>query len=332
MVTLKELVLEDIELAKDSAETISFKTYKNYTTAFAYLLSKKYGANTFESLKTAMSLIHNSTQKRTDQDIEKIRSLLINSWHTELNFLLPSKIEGDFTRYSLHWAPVQVYYAVYLSLRALFESCGNKVSHTHTSTLNSISEWVSKRESLPYPWNCYCTGIDFLKNVHFSNCEEEIKKISTLAIPTIDDLESHYVIFLKTTRERQFDKKRLECKKYKTKSGKTKKKLNKNEKEEIEGSILPTTFFDCIYRLRLKSNYEEAETYILHDMTQVDITSFYKSLDTILTNSLFVIESIILRYLGKEEFNKVFHGFDKAINSPFLRSEGIFKRIDTLLR
>ena len=328
MVDLKTMALSQVGIGKDNPETLSFKTYRNYAVTIANIITKEYGSDSLQNLRfTLQNNISGKLQRKPNIDIEHIKQLLMNSWHTELNFLLPTKIDEEFTRYSLHWAPVQAYYAIYLSLRGLFESCKDISNNTHRSTLVKVSDWITKRSLFPYPWSCFCTGMSDLKNVKFHCFKGDIPKVSPLSIPTLSDLEGHYAMFLKTTRDRQFDKKKENAKHIKTKSGKPKKSFSVQDKTRLDQELTPTTLFDGMYRLRIKSNYEEAETYYLHDLATADTIEFYNALNKIIFTTLFISEYMIIEYLSFIEFERFYNEFDNKITSLALKSEGIFKRM-----
>ena len=108
--------------------------------------------------------------------------------------------------------------------------------------------------------------------------------------------------------------------------GKKLKKFTKNHKKEVDRKMHNTTIFDCLYRLRIKSNYEEAETYILSQMSSSDADELYESLRTILNCCLLSIENLIKGYLGDEKFNKIRDEIKSKIKREEFRNESIFLR------
>jgi hypothetical protein len=219
-------------------------------------------------------------------------------------------------------------------MRAVFESSNTHIKNTHEPTLNTISNWVINRKIFPYPLNCYCFGIRDLKNIQFIGFEtevtdEKVKEITALSMPLDEELELCFAKFLKTTREKQFQDKK-EKSGLKNKSGKELKRFSVKDKTEVEKKMHKTTLFDCLYRLRIKSNYEEAETYILSEMSEEDANGLYESLKSILNISLFSFEYIIINYIGKEEFMKIYEEFSKKIKKDELKKDSIFSRIGYL--
>jgi len=327
VVNVESWLNAEVSKLEDNDETLSFKTYKNYLDGVSSIILKEYGApNVYLlNLKEKLESIDKNINIQKDVDIEKIKSLLINSWHTELNFLLPLKISGDMSRYSLHWAPVQMYYSLYLAIRALFESARFEIKNTHEPTLKSISNWIVNRNLFPYPWTCYCEGLSELKNCKFNNFKSDIKEVCALSFPDDETSESFYAKFLKTTRNKYFDDKKFRAG-LKTKGGKPLKSFSKANKQLIEQNLHKTTIFDCIYRLRIKSNYEEAETYILSEMSKSDADKFYNSLKIVLTSSLLTLEYLIVKHMGKERFKEIVESFERVKRTDLFTNESIFLR------
>ena len=83
---VKQEDLKLIEIGKDDDNILSFKTYKTYINCLGSLIKNKYGDKFIEQFKAKLPPL-NDISRNNDIDNEKIKSLLMNSWHTELNFL-----------------------------------------------------------------------------------------------------------------------------------------------------------------------------------------------------------------------------------------------------
>lgn len=312
----------------ENEETLSFKTYKNYLQSIENLIIK-----TYPNLSLLKEKLDNNCDisPLPELEFEKIKSLLLNCWHTELNLLLPDKAIRGLIRYSVHWAPVQAYYAIYLAIRALAESSKHKIKNTHDPTLGFISNWIVSRGHFPYPWACYSDGLGDLKSCKFYGFvdlfgEKEVRELIALSSPSKKNYELFVSKFLKTTREHNFILKKKRATKIKTKSGDIPKRFFKAQKEQIEKEMTKTTIFDCLYRLRIKSNYEEAETYILSKMSDDEAQEFYNSLKIITSHSLFVIEYLIIKYIGIEKFRQILSEFEKVKRTTLFDEDSIFLR------
>lgn len=278
----------------------SFRTYFNYLEALSKLMYTKY--NDYNDLKNILKQNShiNSIIKSVNIDKIKIKKILFNAWNTELILNLPSLYESDLKIYSNHWLLVQIYYSVYLLLRALYYCCGLHIAENHSTTLGQISNWIKQRNIFIFPWNVYCTGCDAINNLKFYNCGKVTSsnlKISNLATPDINNSLFLLCKCLKTTRERQFEKKLDKWRK-----DKKKKRVIKQEKIKIDTNLCPTTIFDFLYRLRIRSNYEDADAFLLGTFQSKDADSFFNNSTIVSKYTMFILEYLISRYIGMPEF------------------------------
>jgi len=282
-----------------------FKVYLNYLKSISNLLDHSY----FTETRYLEEIIFSKTFKdikSKNTDIGKITKLLRNSWLTEiqLNF---TKDHPEFMAYSNHWACVQLYYSVYLSLRALSVAMNKQEpgAHHHAATLREISQDIYNRPNLfPYPWRVICAGDPNKPNFIYLPQNVLISPISPLVSnPKFWD---SYSTFLKTTRKRQLESKRKDW------LNKNKRKnLSKEARKEITTKMPPTTFFDCLYRLRTRANYQDAELFLMAIEIEEWAKTFNYSLRNIANHTLLIIELLIMRYMGKQNFVKIVSDFLK---------------------
>jgi len=245
--------------------------------------------------------------KPNHSEIEKIEKLLRNAWFTEiqLNF---NRDNPEFAKYSNHWASVQVYYSIYLALRSLFISMKLITSHSHSPTLKQISDEIENHSALfVSPWNITCTG-DTKGNSHsYINLPSDVKigKISPLA--NSNNFFDSYALFLKSTRKKQIEEKRKEW----LKRSKRKKQPNAARGKMIAG-LSPTTVFDCLYRLRIRSNYQDAEPFLITIENDDRAARFNYSLRNITHHLLQQVELLIARHLGKKQYDVIISRFTKT--------------------
>lgn len=321
------------DLLEDNEEIKSFRTYSNYLLSLRQFIESEYGTKSalFSKLKSACESkpAFSKIQTNKNADLDKIKKLLFNSWHTEIVFSIPRKVNDDLVKYSNHWAPIQTYYSIFLSLRAFFESMGIDCPNTHTNTLQQISECIIKRDLFPSPWNGYCSGLPELKNLSYGNFKAENRNISNLSTPSKEDFWSWYALWLKTTRDRKFESRKEEVlrgKVFRRADNKPRKNLSLECKKKVDQGLHSTTFFDGLYRLRIRSNYEDADAFILGTMSQKEAVSFHDSLVTILQSTLFVIEKYIARYLSNQKFSDILNDFVKNVKEDLVRETVGFRK------
>lgn len=302
----------------------SFATYRNYLLSFALFIENSYGIDEslFRSLKR--DLEQRSGFKRIEKKdldgnrIKVIQKLLFNAWNTDYLISFPES-ETDLKKYSNHWLPVQLYYSLYLKILSFLHSMNRSdIPGDHTSTLKTISNIIVNRNIFPGLWNIYCYGCVQLKKHDYGNLPDNvsISDVHNLSNPRKSNPWNWYAKWLKTTRQRDFDRKAEKWKKEKknrTKKGKKRKRLNREHKIEIDSRIHETTFFDCIYRLRVRSNYQDADAYLFGSSSEKGSEEYYDSLLLIGEATSFILEFITRNYIG-DDFKKLLMDFLKSID------------------
>jgi hypothetical protein len=222
-------------------------------------------------------------------------------------------IDGDdteFTTYSNHWAPVQLYYATYLSLRAYFEACGSQIPNEHSKNLKTINnEILSKPGLFPFPFQtmCSCSGT-CVNSSHFLYLPDgkTVNKISGLK--NFEKVNSYdfFALCLKTTRDKQIEKL---CEDWKHRY--KKKRVSPVEKVKMVNNLVPTSIFNFLYRLRLRSNYEDADSFLLSLPTETEAQEFNKSLRVIGWYVQLLFETLIMGHIGIRLFTEMVTKFTK---------------------
>jgi len=308
--------IDIVRILEEDKQLKAFTTYRNYLYSVKQFIDHEYGngPEIFNKLKSKIinRRAYNRIQRNKSADITKVSKLLCNAWHTEMVFFIPSQIDTELIRYSNHWAPIQSYYSIFLAIRALFESASEQCSRDHTNTLQKISEFIVNRDLFPPPWNAYCCGRKDINNLCYYNFPQQVSNVSNLSEPVLPEFWNWYAMWLRTTRERKLKWKAEELKKSKVlvnKRNKPKKKLTVNDKRFVDKGVHKTTFFDGLYRLRIRSNYEDADAFFIGTYSDVSAKDYYNSLATLLQSTLFILELYIKKYIGDDNFSQVVSKF-----------------------
>ena len=93
----------------------------------------------------------------------------------------------------------------------------------------------------------------------------------------------------------------------------TDKQREKREKKLLKKDYSPghTTILNFLYRLRIKSNYKDAEIFIT-DSPDEYIKKFSDNLASITNATLLLFEIIVIRRWGKENFVRLAQGYLKS--------------------
>ena len=103
-----------------------------------------------------------------------------------------------------------------------------------------------------------------------------------------------------------------------------KRNLSANIKSAIISNLTPTSLFHCLYRLRLRSNYLDADSFI-EAIGRTDWSNdFNVSLRKINWHTLFLLEMLIARHIGKTSYKNVLESFEKKDHGN--RIKGLARR------
>jgi len=270
----------------------SFRTHKNYLEAFSLLA----GFKSYTSLDAEDAVFRKIASRARELapqpdkkalDLKVVRGCLANAWSTELLMSLTSELaaEDEFVRITNNWSAVQAYYVAYHAIQALCVAKGMTRPDTHPKTLKQYNSfWLSKTVDFA-PWTVSHTDKGFVAAL-----PDGISIDKDISPWTICDYQSSWSLVakaLKTTRDdavRQATKKARDTKAAKRrrewqeqedlrlKQGKkprkqpaglsTKPTLDADEKDAIDQGVRPHSIVDYLYRLRIRSNYEDSTMFL----------------------------------------------------------------------
>lgn len=257
------------------------------------------------------------TIKKTEFEIEQVRKLLWNSWSTEYAFSLSSLVDNsDYYKFAMHWTFPQAYYSIYLNMTAFHETQG-VANEQHEKSIKVFGNSV-KDNHYPKVISFYCRGLheqfEFkgLENFKiFPNDHNVLSRINSL-----EEAQIQIATFLKSTRKKNAETKREKLKankddKFITKKGEFRKKFSQTHWNFIYRTIPETTLLNIMYRLRIKANYHDVETFMNAD---IDFKTFHECLSCIVDYLNFVHEGYICKVIGNEAYEKILNGFPSHLN------------------
>jgi hypothetical protein len=281
---------------QDNEFSGSFLTHANYLRAFSMLCRAPYTPKALlevpqwtrdlPALKRAMDAIDRLDAPGLPRPVaDEVENSLRNGWGTELMLVLSGTIgaEDELLRLMNNWAVVQSYYCCYHALQGLLAARGEIRPEDHARTQGQfVSLWITPKLALP-PWSFgagpqgWCNLLD----------EAEVDDtISTWRTPDRFTCWSLAGKALRTSRDlrvverqraaregkRKANKKQFEAEEEQRLSeGKRRRKapvlslprLTAEEKRAAEGKVRAYSLMDYLYRLRIKTNYEEPRMFTL---------------------------------------------------------------------
>lgn len=293
----------------------AFQVNNNYLGAVAMYLIETYGSPP-EMGKALVAAQHElrgfqRLKLRRDLDKEAISRLLTISWASEVQLRLGALVQPTMLRFSNAWAPVFSYYAVYMAMQAWF--CLNRMGNLtddHTSSLRTISHNVVFRDLFPLPWAVYCTGCPQLKESTFERVpgdQDAHAHVELLSRPSMASFWPRYCKMLETTRVRRLERNFREWKR-----SRDRRAIRADEKRKVDSNLSPTTLFDFLWRLRVRSNYKDVGSFLTWTVTDHEHDDFYRSIVVATDATCTLLHSLVA--------TGGFRDFYEATLDEFLRS------------
>lgn len=234
---------------------------------------------------------------------ERAGELLRNAWATEVLLNAPRILGSrDLIGFANLWAPVQAYYAVFEALTALAMTVG---SSSPPKSHQAMLQWAGSRlpeANSPFvePWTARVLGSPVAYRYEgFAGVT--IEPISNLAAPRLENAPHLLAKALKTTRREQLDDKRESwLKACTTKAGTKRRRMPIAEFNANAERFRPTTLFDLLWRLRVRSNYEEGDALLSGALGSRDAAAFHDAMSEIVAATLVTIEIYLAHLVGKD--------------------------------
>jgi hypothetical protein len=254
--------------------------------------------------------------RRSPIDLDGVRRFVEIGWISELQLRVPAAIgSASALRYTNAWAPIHAYYSAYMLLQAWFLANGmTGLADDHTATLRSVSAQIRDRQLFPPPWSVLAAGNALGGSCSYINEPQPgacAAKIEVLSIPiglpgayAEAEFWARFGTWLRTTREA-----RLRAKEDEWKKKKGRKRIDPKVRVEYARTLHPTSLFDCLWRMRIRSNYRSVEPYLVRYIGEDDAERFHRALVAVTRATLFLLESYLARVIGAAQFEALAEAF-----------------------
>lgn len=312
--------------------TRSFRTHAGYVRAIKALAL----GDTFQPLDTRLeSLAVRATAAIPVPTAKGILSddllgCLHRAWATELILGMTYTYidDPDVLRLASAWGAVQSYYALYAATQALHVAAGKPRPTDHNATQKLfIDQWCTRKFQLA-PWTVsYCdpAAVGF-------DCRGFRGVKRDLIIPNSvhawsyswqgDDALHVLGSALRSTRSQKLEEALVRARRDKVRDEKKQWRLEEDERlarglrprrpptlpdkrnltnaetTHVRESVRPVSLMDYLYRLRIKSNYQDAQMYSDGPESDSDASTFLRDLVEITAANLLVHELRLARMLG----------------------------------
>jgi hypothetical protein len=314
-----------------SGHVESFRSHANYLRAFSMLCTTPYQEGVtllfiplqsqLAALAPAVVALPSMTPPPTAQpDLAQTRTSLVNAWGTELLLALGGQLatEEELLRLMNNWAAVQAYYVGYHAVQALICARGQPRPDTHPKTQAQFATlWTDRTLHLP-PWTLgardggWCNAPSHIDdNLNpWSSCDPvSAWSLAAKALRTTrDDVVRDRLAVARDQKRAANRKHWREDEQRRVAAGKRARKepswprphLTVGEKRTVHRRVRSYTMLDYLYRLRIKTNYEDAGMFIEGPEDQLSSRHVHNDLVAISGCTLLVHELHIASIVGRE--------------------------------
>ena len=310
-----------------------FQVHKNYLGAINLYLAEEHGWDDGDrpsSLLESQQVLkgYQKIRRRSTDRPQDVRRFLMLSWVSEAQLRVHDSAEGTILPYANAWAPIHSYYAVYMASVALLAAQGHEEASNHRAFLSATSQLISQRKLLPLPWSVSAAGCPDIGETEWSGLPvdaDPTASVELLSNPISETFWPRFCKMLETTRKRRLrDRYRAWCKQN------NRKITRKPEKRRIAANLPPTTLFDFFWRLRVRSNYQDVDTFLMSSVGEAWHRDFYESISAVTEATCLLFESLVIRCIGPEIYERAIEDFRS--NGGPLAEEIVGRRARLLLR
>lgn len=295
-----------------------FTVHRHYLESYQLFVETVYGAHADQARRLVEAQralpAFGRIQRAVAARPAELQRLLAISWASEMQLRMAGIGVTDFLRYSNAWAPVQAYYAVYMSLHAWLNVSGTTgIVDDHTRSLRSAVAQVVERALLPHPFDVTCTGCPDLRErvIHGAPAGANIDDhFENLAAPTMSDFYPRLAKMLETTRANRLDRLRKE---WLRQQGRM--RMPAHAKRSQAERLHSTSVFDYLWRLRIRSNYGDVSSILLSGTEDAGHRRFHAGLMTITSSLCLMLQALIVAKTGPEIYARY--------SAEFLRGGGV---------
>lgn len=340
-----------------SDPTGSFKTHANYLRSFAFLVDQNAWNGNLDvdalAERISASGILPAANPR-DIDLEQVRRSIHNAWGTELLLSLGASIirENELVALSNNWAVVQAYYVCYHSVQAYTVTKKFPRPDSHPKTQNQFfSLWVQRPLDIS-PWSLgageakysnFPAGVVIDNDLHpWTGCNDSTcwdlaaKALRTTREDSVADAFEHKREAKRRARRQEWFREQRERQEARKKPRRgnppnTRPVLTPGEKAEVRRGVRAATIMDYLYRLRIKTNYVDANMFTDGPEYPADSVQVKNDVTVITAGTLLLHELAIGSQLGFDVFLPWARDWTTR-NLPGGATNGLAGRLQTLER
>lgn len=255
----------------------------------------------------------------SEQQREKIRKHLLNSWHTEYTLRTTAQMgDSTYLKHALHWTFPQAYYSVQEMLMAMLI-----LHHLDVRWPNRIEMESNKlvvKGAYPRAASFYAVGHAHrprLYRLPYGKYQPGLQQVESE-----QEAQRQIGQFLRTTHRQRALQVRSQVQNNpltalrSQKTGKILQRFEDQHWQQLSWRIGYTTIFNLLSRLRISANHREIERFVEAD---IDMKLFHESLLGIVSYLNLVHEAYVAKAVGITTFQEWVQALPDYLQSSFIK-------------
>lgn len=276
--------------ATDESRRIKFRVYSGYFGELESLIASEYGYGDerLKAIRAAVLREARATPRQIDEQLLKnFDHSFSREWSTARKIrreASPAEFDADF---SCDFIASLCHFAMYHGITAFSQALRSPVG-SHKQALSLITRSITSGH-LPFPWNCCCANY------------------GRFDVYTVCGLDADHTVatFLRTTRQKGFERVLKGARRKQVRPGRSSRQLSEDEKDLIARSLRPTTPFDLLTRLRIRSHYDDPDLFVSGPSSPEEASRFADSLVSVMDATLLALDTLTERRFGPEPLVKI---------------------------
>ncbi|HDR05309.1 MAG TPA: hypothetical protein ENN84_08725 [Candidatus Marinimicrobia bacterium] len=290
----------------------ALQTYYGYVKAWAEKIVEIHGcpSKCFKHIEAKMAELKSIQKIQGGRSLDKkiVAAFTRGGLTLKAMEYFPIQENEDLAPIANLWLPVQAYYAVHgFGLAAMF-ALGRDIPKDHRSFRAVFSEMSKKY--FPAPLNAQCWGGPTDQQFEFLNLDATIEKVklqSNLSNPRYaDNLDCLLGKCLSTTRKR-FLEALFDMERHKgVRRDKKRRNLSRGKKQNIVENLHATSVADFLYRMRIRSNYDDPDIHLLASSQETsEAVKYYQELLFLTKFTAHPLRFIIQKKIGSKQWESL---------------------------
>lgn len=287
----------------DAERARSFAGYVNYLEDLAGSIGGAYGladsvaAGVHEAVLTRPAVARISRCPADADGAAALEEALARSWSQ----LFRAHSEVDETeRFDLEanaLLPTMALYGVVNAIEALAVATRHWPPRDHAAALELIRPVVATGV-FPYPWGATCSGCPQTGTQTFDGVGHAPRTVDVHSDADPSSSSDRLAMFLRTTRAQELELRYAELRREPPPPGKKRRNVPRAEKEAIAETVVPTTFFDILWRIRRESLTDGVDRFVAGAPDEVEARRFAEALVIVTDATVAAIEAVIAATVG----------------------------------